>query len=156
MRKSFKIYAAYASNMSLQQMAQRCPFAREIGVGELEDYKLTFKGIRKGIATIEPCQGTSIPVVLWRITEKCEKALDRFEDFPKVYRKEQVTIKFQNHIVEAMVYVMTDKYCNFLSKPTPYYIEMIQQAYDDHGIIRDGLFNAVQDVYRELAIRKNA
>lgn len=149
-----KIYAAYGSNMCLQQMARKCPSARVIGVGVLENYKLTFRGIRKGVATIERCEGASIPVVLWTITKKCEKALDSYEGFPKLFMKEQVEVKFENASVEAMAYVMVDKYCKIPVKPSLYYIETIQRGYENHGIIMDGLFNAVQDVYRELAISK--
>lgn len=154
MEKKYIIYAAYGSNMNLKQMARRCPSARVLGVGELENYKLTFRGKRRGVANIEKCEGTSIPVVLWNITKKCEKVLNWYEGFPRLYVKEQIQIKLRNETIEAMVYVMTDEYCNIPNKPSPYYIETIEQGYADYGIIKDGLFDAVQDVYRELVIRK--
>ncbi|MHC1721981.1 MAG: gamma-glutamylcyclotransferase family protein [Aminipila sp.] len=156
MMKESKVYAAYGTNMCLQQMARKCPSSRVIGVGVLEGYKLTFRGIRKGVATIERCEGASLPVVLWTISEKCEKALDSYEGFPKLYTKENVNVKLKNDTIEAMVYVMVDEYCKIPVKPSPFYIETIQRGYENHGIIMDGLFNAVQDVYRELAINKHS
>ena len=40
-----KIYCAYGSNMNLEQMSHRCPNAKVIGKGKLENYKLTFRGV---------------------------------------------------------------------------------------------------------------
>ena len=53
MEKNNIIYAAYGSNMNLRQMARRCHSAKVIGVGVLENYKLTFRGIQRGVANIE-------------------------------------------------------------------------------------------------------
>lgn len=47
-----KIYGAYGSNINLRQMAYRCPNAKVIGQGILNDYELTFR--RGGYANIEP------------------------------------------------------------------------------------------------------
>ncbi|QAT43836.1 gamma-glutamylcyclotransferase family protein [Aminipila luticellarii] len=154
MKKSYKLYAAYGSNMSLKQMARRCPGAKIFGVGVIENYKLTFRGSRRGLANIEKNEGASIPVVLWKITAICEKALDFYEGFPKLYVKKQIPVRFEEEEIEAMTYVMSDRYCNFPVKPSPYYIEMLQQGYESHGIIKDGIFDAVQDIYRELAMKK--
>lgn len=39
-----KYYLAYGSNLSMAQMAQRCPDAVYVGTAELKDYQLLFKG----------------------------------------------------------------------------------------------------------------
>lgn len=154
MERKSEIYAAYGSNMNLRQMALRCPSAEVLGIGVLENYKLTFRGKRRGVANIEKCEGATVPVVLWNITRKCEKALDYFEGFPKLYVKKQIKVKINTRIVEAMTYVMQDEYQNYPAKPGPYYLEIIEQGYTDHGIISSGLLDAVQNVQREVMMRK--
>ena len=53
-----KIYLAYGSNMSLQQMYHRCPDAEPIGKGILKGWRLMFKGSQSGnYATIEKEEG---------------------------------------------------------------------------------------------------
>lgn len=80
-----KIYIAYGSNMNLRQMAHRCTTAKVIGTSELTDYQLLFRGARHGaVATVEPCEGYSVPVVVWEITTNDEVALDRYEGW-RVY-----------------------------------------------------------------------
>ena len=39
-----KYYIAYGSNLSVEQMAQRCPDARIVGQAVLEDWELAFHG----------------------------------------------------------------------------------------------------------------
>ena len=39
-----KYYLAYGSNLSVAQMAQRCPDAVYVGTAVLTDYRLLFKG----------------------------------------------------------------------------------------------------------------
>lgn len=63
-----KLYVAYGSNLSLTQMRRRCPTARVVGLAELMDYELLFRGRRENaFATIEPKQGSCVPVMIWKI-----------------------------------------------------------------------------------------
>jgi hypothetical protein len=90
-----KVYAAYGSNINLEQMAFRCPAAQVIGKGWLMDYQLMFLGttIRDcGVATVEPHKGRRVPILLWAISPDCEKTLDRCEGWPTLYRKETLPI----------------------------------------------------------------
>lgn len=74
-----KLYAAYGSNMNLEQMSYRCPAAKVVGTGVVRDYRLTFRGSSRGVANIEHCKDRDVPVVLWEITKACEEALDVYE-----------------------------------------------------------------------------
>lgn len=148
-----KIYVAYGSNMNIHRMAKSCPFAKVLGVGELEDYKLTFRGKRRGVANIERCKGQRTPVVLWKVNCNWAKFLDKFANISPKYVRKEVKVKFRNSTIDAAVFVIADKYCEFPAKPSQCYIDTMLQGYDEHGIIKDGLFNAIQDVYRELAIK---
>ena len=68
-----KLYLAYGSNLSVEQMERRCPDAKPIGKAILPDWKLLFK-IH---ATIEPCKGSKVPVLVWKISDRDEQNLDR-------------------------------------------------------------------------------
>ena len=92
MNKTF--YLAYGSNLNLEQMAHRCPTAKPIGTTVLKDYQLLFRGEHGGsVATVEPFKGKNVPCLLWEITPADEAALDRYEGFPFLYRKEKVKVR---------------------------------------------------------------
>ena len=76
--KNKKYYIAYGSNLSVEQMAQRCPDARIVGQAVLEDWELAFHGC----ATILPNKGKNTPVLVWEISAGDEKNLDIYEGFP--------------------------------------------------------------------------
>lgn len=123
-----KIYLAYGSNLNLEQMAFRCPNAKVLGTSILNDYKMLFRGGRGyGVATVEPSPGDFVPVLLWGITPTCEAALDIYEGFPRLYRKETVTVKLYDEPVEAMVYIMNEGHP--LAMPSPGYYSTIREGY---------------------------
>ena len=65
---SKKLYIAYGSNLNLKQMKYRCPTAKLLGIGVVENYELQFKGMPHcSYATIAPCDGKSVPVALWEL-----------------------------------------------------------------------------------------
>ena len=139
-----KHYIAYGSNMNLEQMAHRCPTARPVGPVVLQDYQLLFRGGRSSaVATIEPSEGKSVPCLLWEITPADEAALDRYEGFPIFYRKETVTFKHKNRIIQAMVYIMNEG--RPLGKPSCYYYSTILEGYRSAGFDVAVLKQAVED-----------
>ena len=90
-----KVYAAYWSNINIEQMAFRCPAAQVIGKGWLMNYQLMFLSIsrgRGGVATVEPHKGRRVPILLWAISPDCEAALDQYEGWPHLYRKETLPV----------------------------------------------------------------
>jgi gamma-glutamylcyclotransferase (GGCT)/AIG2-like uncharacterized protein YtfP len=150
MQTKTKIYGAYGSNMNLQQMKNRCPNAKIIGKGTLENYRLTFRGNYKGVANIEPCVGRNVPIVLWEITKKCETALDLYEGYPTLYIKEQVDVTVNGKSIKAMFYVMADEYTNMVASPTEYYFNVIAKGYVDNGIELKPLQIAYSECLSEL------
>lgn len=127
-----KLYIAYGSNLNLPQMAHRCPSAKVVGASEIKDYALVFRGGRNGaVATIEPCEGSSVPVLLWKITPKDEAALDIYEGFPRFYDKEMMELPLDGQTVSAMVYVMTPGHR--LGYPSDYYYNTIREGYKTAG-----------------------
>lgn len=138
------IYLAYGSNLHLEQMAQRCPTARVLGPAKLKGYRLTFRGMNGGaVANIEPDVAGVVPVLLWEIEPLDEKALDRYEGYPVLYRKETVAVTFQGKRIKAMVYVMNEG--KPLGAPDGRYYNIIRHGYRKAGFDVGILDRAVKD-----------
>lgn len=150
MAEKLKLYGAYGSNMNLEQMSNRCPKAKSVGTGILEDYKLTFRGKYKGVANIEPCKGRKVPIVLWQITEDCERALDLYEGYHNLYIKEKVEVKVKDKVKTAMVYIMAKEYTNMVAAPMEYYFNVIARGYSDNGVDLKPLQTAYSECLSEL------
>ncbi len=148
-----KLYVAYGSNLSLTQMRRRCPTARVVGLAELMDYELLFRGRRENaFATIEPKQGSCVPVMIWKIQGDDELALDRYEGYPHLYEKKQVEVSMGREQMEAMVYVMTPG--QSFGRPSSRYLNIIREGYRNAGFAPVVLEAAVNDSVR-LAMQED-
>lgn len=128
-----KLYIAYGSNMNLAQMAVRCPTAKVKGVGKIKGWKLVFRGNDgNAVATIEPSEDEEVPVLLWEIKPKDETALDIYEGYPRLYRKEIINVNFKGKNTSAMVYIMNEG--RPLGRPSQRYFETIRQGYESAGL----------------------
>jgi gamma-glutamylcyclotransferase (GGCT)/AIG2-like uncharacterized protein YtfP len=143
-----KLYIAYGSNLNLRQMARRCPSAKVMGTGILKDYQLTFRNV----ATIEPVKGAETPVGVWEITQADEQALDIYEGYPHLYRKETVDVELKGKTVKAMVYIMNAGSPNF---PNGVYFDTIAQGYQDTGLDTIYLNEALEDTAIRIKQRKS-
>ena len=126
-------YIAYGSNMWKKQMEMRCPDAQLITTGEIDGYRLLFKGSLTGsYATIEPEDGHKVPVYIWAITADDERALDHYEGFPTFYYKKniEVTRHDTGKTVEGMVYIMHEE--RHFGIPDGHYFNGIRKVYQDH------------------------
>lgn len=143
------LYIAYGSNLNLLQMKHRCPTARVIGASEIKDYELVFRGSRhSAVATIEPCEGSTVPVLLWSIQPEDERALDIYEGYPNFYGKAGVNITVGNHKATAMVYIMTPGHK--FGEPSEHYLKAIEDGYLDAGFDIDLLHDAVDKTISQL------
>ena len=153
-----KIYASYGSNINLEQMSRRCPAAVPVGKGWLMNYHLLFRGMgRGGVATVEPRRGRRVPILLWAITEKCEMALDRYEGYPSLYRKETVNVEsvewlpnqaFSHTVMStavAMIYIMN---YGHMTVPSHAYFDCILEGYQAVGFNQRYLSEAVRRTER--------
>ena len=141
MREKRTIYLAYGSNLNILQMSRRCPDAKILGASVLADWRLTFCGGRgHAVATIVPQKGCFVPVGLWNITAADERALDAYEGFPHLYRKEDLRLMFDGKSVQAMVYIMNHSTVNL---PSHVYFTTILKGYRDFGIQAEPLFQAL-------------
>ena len=126
-------YIAYGSNLSVQQMAYRCPDARIIGKSVVQDWKLVFR-IH---ATIEPAVGREVPVLIWEISEEDEKALDLYEGYPSYYYKQDMTLTMTDldgrnpQEITAMVYLMEEGHD--IRVPHKDYLDTLSEGYQRFG-----------------------
>lgn len=140
-----RIYIAYGSNMNIRQMASRCPDSKVLGVSQIEGYALEFHGGGGAVATIVPREDSRVPVVLWEISERDERNLDRYEGFPRLYFKQDFRVFLGRHSchaqVSAFAYIMSSGYD--IGIPSEYYYSMILDGYTDNGIDTKPLFAAL-------------
>ncbi|MBE6877496.1 MAG: gamma-glutamylcyclotransferase [Ruminococcus sp.] len=122
-----KIYIAYGSNLNLKQMKYRCPDSKVLGTAMLRDYELEFRGV----ATIVPKKGASVPVLLWEISPQDEKSLDCYEGFPNLYRKEKYETELNGQKITGMAYVMNK---GQISAPNIGYLNTILQGYRENHL----------------------
>ena len=152
-----KLYFAYGSNINLDQMAYRCPAAQMVGPVLLENYELLFRGNANGngVATIKPKEGQQVYGLLWRITPDCERSLDIYEGYPRLYEKESVAVRDSaGRQLTVMAYVMTDgDRWRSPAMPSEYYYQGILDGYRQIGLPTQALKQAwdhcVGEVQRE-------
>ena len=141
-------YIAYGSNLSLEQMAYRCPDAKVVCKGLLRGWKLKFRRY----ATIERKKGSKVPVLVWEISREDEKRLDRYEGYPSYYikRKVKVLLRGENeHEETAMVYIMTGKHGG--GKPAESYYELLAAGYERFDFDLEILHRALEEAEESSA-----
>ncbi len=95
------------------------------------------------MATIEPTKGEEVPVLIWELTPDDVVALDHYEGWPFLYRKEEIKVSLNGKEVDAMVYIMNEG--RPLGSPSCYYYSVILEGYKNAGFDVDILRKAVSD-----------
>ena len=134
-----RFYLAYGSNLSVEQMLRRCPDAVYVGTAAIPDYRLLFRGSQTGsYLTIEPKKGRSVPVLVWKVSDSDEEALDMYEGFPRFYRKEEMDVELHSladgaarGTVTAFVYVMDET--RQMGRPSSLYYRICEEGYERFG-----------------------
>lgn len=144
-----RYYIAYGSNLNIRQMKMRCPSARIIGTSEIPNYELLFKGSKTGsYLTIEPKEGSTVPVAAWEVTDLDEAALDRYEGFPTFYYKAEMVLPIKGiktgKVRErpAFVYIMHED--RPLGMPSGYYVATCLEGYDNFGFDERFIYDAIE------------
>ena len=143
-----KYYLAYGSNLSIAQMVQRCPYAVYVGKATIPNYQLLFKGSQSGsYLTIEKKEGSSVPVLVWKITEYDEARLDRYEGYPTFYYKETMNVEVFSLLgdvslgrLDAIIYIMHEE--RPIGIPSGFYMRTCLEGYDTFGFDRNVLLDA--------------
>ena len=126
--KTQTFYLAYGSNLNVEQMNWRCPGADILGTSVINDYELVF---RRGVLTIEPKEGACVPVGVWAIDMYDEAALDVYEGYPRMYRKEYMNVELDGETISALVYVMNEG--RKIMPPSTTYFKTCVRGYRDFG-----------------------
>lgn len=127
-------YMAYGSNMCTKQIAKRCNDAKLVGSLLLLDYELEMKKYKSNnsYATISKKEGSSVPVVIFEISNEDEKNLDIYEGIDRgLYFKEIVEVELNNKTIQTMVYIMNLDAIKGI--PSDEYIQIIKDGYIEHG-----------------------
>ena len=130
-------YFAYGSNLHHLQMKKRCPKCLYIKKVILKNFQLTFRN-KGGWADIEKKNNKQVYGGLYLISKYAETRLDKYEDYPIVFKK----IYFKYNGKKVMTYTMVRK--TKLVHPTDRYLNIIKQGYKDCRIKIKSLNIALQ------------
>ena len=139
-----RLYVAYGSNLNTYQMRYRCPTARLVGTGVVKDHELQFKGRKdSAFATLAPSEGSAVPVAVWELQPRDEKALDRYEGFPNYYFKQDIPVEMKNgETINGMVYIMNLR--QDFGIPSPGYVQTVSEGYPNCRLDTSVLKNAIR------------
>lgn len=144
MNSNERLYIAYGSNLNLEQMKHRCPTAEVVGTAVLRNWRLMFRGgSHSAVATIERSQSSQVPVLVWRLQPQDELALDHYEGFPFLYRKETLRVTLNGKQVYAMIYIMNESNHPY-GMPSVWYLSTIKAGYQSAGFDIGVLSGAVR------------
>lgn len=130
-------YFAYGSNLSLKQMAERCPGSKPKFTAILPNYKLIFTGWsrkwRGGVATLRISAGAKVKGAVYEVSARDLRLLDKHEDCPNTYDRMSVkVITADDEFVEAVTYIKPRQ--SEETAPSPEYLVVIRQGYKDWRI----------------------
>ena len=122
-------YFAYGSNLCVQQMARRCPGAVSPRPAMLADHDWLIN--ERGVATVEPFDGSQVHGVVWQVTDRDLATLDSAEGVPARYRRDRLIVHTDDGPSEAWVYIdhRVDP-----GAPRPGYLERIVDGAVHHGL----------------------
>ena len=148
-RKPTRYYLAYGSNLDMERMGHRCPYAVPIGTTEIYGYRLLFKRSKTGsYATIEQDANESVPAVVWLLSEYDEHLLDGYEGCPRYYYKKQFQLPVWNleghrmkKLKPCMAYILHEE--RPLGCPSRDYFKLLNDGYADWGFPKDVLYRGL-------------
>src|SRR6478736_5774962 len=122
-------YFAYGSNLCARQMARRCPGAVNPRPAMLTDHDWLIN--ERGVATVEPFDGSRVHGVVWQVTDHDLATLDSAEGVPSRYRRDRLTVHTDDGPSDAWVYIdhRVDP-----GAPRPGYLERIIDAALHHQL----------------------
>jgi len=142
-------YIAYGSNLNIKQMKIRCPDSSVVGTSVLKDFQLLFKGsIGNAYLTIEPCEGSEVPVAIWEISENDETQLDLYEGYPELYYKALIEVQVNDKNEDCLIYIMNPEFeCSICSED---YFNSCKQGYRDFNFDLNVLDHAIDETVERV------
>ena len=132
-------YFAYGSNLNHRHMSFRCPRAKFIAPMTVHNWKLVFSGV----ADIQRDKGNKVIGGLWRITARCELALDGYEGYPYLYGKGIMKTDISGSEHDVLTYIMVEHDC--VKPPTEMYLDTIEEGYKDCGLPTEAVEESYED-----------
>jgi hypothetical protein len=128
------LYFAYASNLSKQQMRERCPEAKPRFTAILPNYRLIFAGWSRiwhgGTASIKPFRGEKVHGAIYEVTELGMKQLEKYD---VGYARLNVTVYDEdNQPHQAITLIKSGQLEDSL--PSKEYAAIIKQGYRDWAV----------------------
>ena len=121
-------------------MAATSPQSRPLYTATLHNYRLMFTGWtrrwRGGIATIKRSAGDKVMGAIYDVPDTDWGKLDRAEDCPGNFERIRVIVNNEDSdAIEAVTYIKKGQLQADESKPSPEYLQIIQQGYKDWRLI---------------------
>ena len=131
------LYFAYGSNLNTIQMKRVCPNLVPVVKAKLKNFKLVFNN---SVADIVESPEDIVYGAIYDISESDTKNLDRYEGYPRLYDRINVTVEDdEGKIYAVFVYVM---YVKGRGQPDFFYYKNIRQGFKEWKIPMESLVNA--------------
>ena len=126
-----------------------------VGIGGASDARDFGDDNPNTLKTIAVSEKFNTPVLVWKISAQDEKNLDKYEGFPRFYRKKNLRVYVKSLDGEdlgeltAMVYIMTSRAVNSrFANPLPsdYYYSILDKGYETFGFDTNILEDALLEV----------
>lgn len=137
------LYFAYGSNLHPVRLENRLGPAPLKGIGTLGNMEIHFQktgGDGSGKATIQECADPQKKVwgAIYKLNEKQEKLLDKFESLGAGYNKIYVDVQLESgEEVFCMTYQGMEEYVNPASHPFHWYKQLVIQGSEYLGFPED-------------------
>ncbi|MDO5725602.1 MAG: gamma-glutamylcyclotransferase family protein [Tissierellia bacterium] len=140
-----KYYIAYGSNLNRSLMKKFCPGSELVAKAKIKNAVLRFRG--HGYLNLEIGDfDTFVYTAIWKIDRACEKALDIYEDYPKLYDKVEIDIKIKDDLVKAFYYKMNKPYDSERAMPKKKYVKTVLKGYKDMNFETSALDDAIEEI----------
>lgn len=143
MQASRRLYLAYGSNLSKQQMLARCPRSLPLAAATIRGWQLNFFGLGTerwgpgGVASLVPAAGATAYGALYELTAADELRLDGFEGVPDHYSKHEDFARYLSGVELArgcVVYAYLVCDTSRSNPPSRRYLDVIRAGFQDWGL----------------------
>ena len=124
-KENSRLYFAYGSNLSFEQMRVRCPSAEFVGLSNLSNFEFFIDA--RGVASLRPSFGSTARGVLWNIEDERDwDKLDRYEGVSSgFYKRLPVEASIGKEQLRSEVYISGNA---ISGHPRPDYQEKIVKS----------------------------
>ena len=124
--------------MNHKHIEERCPGAIFLGKAKLKNFKLVFDGFSSvldcAVANIVPEKGKTVYGGLFEITKDHFKSLDKYENYPVMYKRKKFDCFYNGKIVKGTAYFRASQ---GKGRPSKAYLKIILDGAGDCGLSKD-------------------